>query len=66
MNYSADVFYHSLLNYALSEEQLVANGYPRPTNEMGVASINMEGRDSSTPLPEPVGENGKCTYIYML
>ena len=52
-----DVFYNQLLEYSLSEEQLTSNGYPRPTDEVGVASLKTES--STRSQIEPVGENGE-------
>ena len=52
-----DVFYNQLLEYSLSEEQLTSNGYPRPTDEVGVASLKTE--ISTRSQIEPVGENGE-------
>jgi RNA exonuclease 1 len=54
------VFYNSLSNYLLSEDELVANGYPRPTDSAGMASINIEGRRTS--IIEPVNENAVRHY----
>ena len=46
-----------MINYLLSEDQLVDNGYPRPTEEVGVASIDRG--DTKPPVIEPVGESAK-------
>lgn len=51
------VFYHHMKPYIMSEEQLVANGYPRLTDEVGVVSINRDGR--TVPAIQPVGASGK-------
>uniref|UniRef100_A0A1X7UNJ8 C3H1-type domain-containing protein n=2 Tax=Amphimedon queenslandica TaxID=400682 RepID=A0A1X7UNJ8_AMPQE len=54
--FNIDVFYNQLLEYSLSEEQLISNGYPRPTGDVGVASLKIEGNARSQ--IEPVGQNG--------
>ena len=54
---SEAIFHHHLMSYVMSEEQLVANGYPRPTDELGMASINRDSQAS--PLIQPVGSNGE-------
>lgn len=46
-------------HYLLTEEQLAENGYPRPTEEVGMASINWG--NSATPDIQPVGPNGRYT-----
>ena len=46
-----------MAHYLLSEEQLTDNGYPRPTQEVGVVSINRG--DARPPVIERVGENAK-------
>jgi hypothetical protein len=69
--FTKNVFYE-LLNdsYTMSEEELVENGYPRPTEENGVARINW--RETAHPII-PVGNKGMtihhpvcvvCMYVY--
>ena len=49
-------------SYLLTETQLVENGYPRPTNEPGVASI-MRKPDEVNDI-KAVGPNGMFIYSY--
>lgn len=44
-----------MCNYVLTEEQLSDNGYPRPTGEVGVATIDRG--DATPPVIERVGES---------
>ncbi len=53
----AQVFYSKLQKYLLSEEQLVDNGYPRPTQEVGVASIKRDKIIEPVPV-DTLGSNG--------
>ena len=48
-------------SYLLTEEQLVENGYPRPTNDPGVASIVRKSDDVSD--IKPVGPHGTVESI---
>ena len=53
--------------YLLSEEQLVENGYPRPTSEMGVVSIKREKIVEPVPV-DSLGSNGtsvNCVCVYI-
>lgn len=59
--FSAIIFYDQLLSYLLSEEQLTTNGYPRPSDHVGVALINVERQ--LEPLPEPLPGNGQYQYL---
>ena len=54
-NLVATVFVERLKAYLLTEDQLVENGYPRPMEEVGVASINRGG--GTPPIIESVGSN---------
>ena len=55
---SAEIFYASMQNYVLSEEQLRENGYPLPVpSSPGEATIERSDRYRS-PKIEPVGPNG--------
>lgn len=56
----AEVFYKYMNKYVLSKDQLVDNGYPRPTAQVGVASINRGG--ATPPVIERVGENAQRHY----
>lgn len=49
------IFYDYMKTYILTEEQLVANGYPRLTSQEGTASIKREV--DSTSLIQAVGPN---------
>ena len=49
-------------SYLLTEEQLVENGYPRPTGDPGVASIVRKPDDVSD--IKPVGPNG-TVYVFV-
>lgn len=52
------VFREQLNHYLLTEEQLCQNGYPRPTKNLGIASINREN-DRMVPAEiVPIGPNG--------
>lgn len=42
--YAGELFYSQMWSYILDEGQLDANGYPRPTSEDGVASLNRKGQ----------------------
>ena len=56
---SATLLHSQLVQYLLTEDQLVENGYPRSTKEPGMASINRDrDRDTATPELLPVGPNG--------
>ena len=72
MLFIAENVFYELLNdsYTMSEEELVENGYPRPTEENGVARINW--RETAHPII-PVGNKGMtihhpvcvvCMYVY--
>ena len=51
-------------SYLLTEEQLVENGYPRPTGDSGVASIVRKPDDVSD--IKPVGPNGMVLCMCLL
>ena len=53
----ASLFYKYMCNYLLTGEQLSDNGYPRPTSELGVASIDRG--DATPPDIQPVRSNAK-------
>jgi len=52
-----EIFIQYMHSYLLTEEQLVENGYPRPTSDIGVASIVRKPDDNSSDI-KPVGPNG--------
>lgn len=61
----AKVFYSKLQKYLLSEEQLVDNGYPRPTSETNVVSIKRDTIIEPVPM-DSLGSNGQYSkYMYM-
>ena len=51
-----EIFIQYMHSYLLTEEQLVENGYPRPTGDPGVASIVRKPDDVSD--IKAVGPNG--------
>ena len=51
--------------YVLTEDQLVENGYPRPTAEEGVATIHWR-EGEAPPEIQPVGPNGQLNHLQQL
>ena len=43
---AGELFYAQMWSYILTEDQLSTNGYPRPTLERGVASLDRSGQVS--------------------
>ena len=56
-SFTGPIFYDYMKTYLLTEEQLVTNGYPRPTAQEGTVSIVRRELDSATTI-QPVGPNG--------
>ena len=54
---TAPVFYSLMKSYLMTQEQLLDNGYPLPTEKLGVAAINWGGENPTT--IQPVGSNGQ-------
>ena len=50
-----------MLSHLLSEEQLTTNGYPRPSDQVGMALINIERQLKL--LPESLPGNGQHQYL---
>jgi len=57
-----EIFVQYMHSYLLTEEQLVQNGYPRPTSDPGVASIVRKPDDNSSDI-KPVGPNGMYSTV---